>query len=264
MVEEASVQDNAAEAPQEEPIEFVPAGQAEAAPEPQEVPTQKILGKFEKPEDVIPAYQHLEQEKGRLSNELGQLRQMVQQLQSQGQAPAPPAYGGPNPEAINEQFREQLDRDPFGTLMQFSQMVAQQTYAQQQAAQKAALQKFQQYAQDPAYAEVAAEAAQMFPFSEPVPAEEAAFLRAKVAHLEKLVKSGGQAPKSPTPFVEGGGASRSGGGYRVELDDKGVQFRQKVGDQRTAHLARMIAARQAEGKDMRSMSIDEWEKFNAK
>lgn len=85
---------------------------AEAAAEPAEpaaAEPELILGKFRDPDALAAAYQHLEQDRGRLATEVGDLRRLVEQSFAARPEPAP----APTPQQVDvEAAREWLDQNP--------------------------------------------------------------------------------------------------------------------------------------------------------
>lgn len=263
--EQVAAQENAPVA-QPDDVEIVAAEKQEGAPEGQVGQQPMILGKFKSPDDLAKAYAELEKAYGRSQNELGTYRQQVEQRPPA--EPARPVQGyGPqyDPERVNEEFRAQLERDPFGTLMNFAQMVSNQTYEQRMAAQRESFQRFQQHASDPFFSDVAQDAAQMLAMNpQPLSPEEGVLLKAKIARLQSALRDGGNYNPAPPPAVEGAGGQRPSAGIRVELDDdRAVRFVSSVGEDRAKKLARMVAKQKQAGKSTGTWSIDDWEAANA-
>jgi hypothetical protein len=166
-----------------------------------------------------------------------------------------------DPRAFEEQFRERLADNPAETMASFVNFILQKNQREQTQQQQAMLQRFQQFATNPEYADVAQDVAQQLPFSvnEPVDPIEATFLRASNARMRQMLKMGGGQASTP-PFVESAAGSRPGAGrMTLELEDAG-KVRSRYNDQQLRELGRMVAKVKGEGGNLRSMSIDDYER----
>jgi hypothetical protein len=89
--------------PAQEPTQESIPGQATQEAIDQAAKEQLILGKFKSPEDVVPAYQALEQDHGRLGSEVGMLRKQNEALLNVlNRSAQPPSSAAPQQPAVTD------------------------------------------------------------------------------------------------------------------------------------------------------------------
>lgn len=167
-----------------------------------------------------------------------------------------------SPPDMDESIREKLADKPASTIFQMINDVWEYKWQQQQAQQRQVMTRFQQFAGQPGFADVANEVAQQLPFAtEPIDPVEGTFLRARIAKLEQMLTRGnGAAPQAPLHVESGSGARPGANTMRVELE-QADRARRIFGD-RTEELAKRAAKLKTTLGGRTSMSIDEYEGLN--
>lgn len=230
-----------------------------AAPEAPAAPPALIFGKYRTLDDAEKAYS----ESQRAMHEKAQEAATYRKVLDERQAPVATPHQAP-PVDFDGQFRERLADNPAATIFEMTKYAAKQMIEEREQNQRELVRKYQSYASRPEYASVAQEVAAQLPFAQenPVDPIEGTFLRARIAQLEAQVSGGVNRTVNP-PYVEPGGAARRTGAssMRVELDPD--TSRMNIGQDKMRELARIVAKQKNAGGDMRSMSIDDWEKANA-
>jgi len=175
--------------------------------------------------------------------------------------PPTPQYAPQVAPDFNEKLREELEKDPAGTLTSMMEWTARRFYEQQQEQQRATLNRFNQFAQQPGYGDVMNEVATQLPFAtQPIDPVEGAFLRARLAKLEREAAARTGAAPAPQFAEAARGASRPGGGMRVEVEGDVSRLKNRVGADGFSDLARMVARQKANGGDMGTFTIDDYER----
>lgn len=258
----AQVADTVAPAPRA-PLEVVEVGDTAegAAPaEAQAVPPQETLlaGKYRTPQDLEKAYKEAERMASEKAQEAAMFRRVAEERMAQ---PYTPPYAPPAPPAdFNEKLRSHLEEDPAGTLTSMIEFTARRMMAEQQEQQRATLARFQQFAQQPGYGDVMNEVATQLPFATPLDPVEGAFLRARLAKLERELAMRSGTPTPPMYAESARVASRPGnGGIRVEIEGDVSRLKNRLGDGFN-DVARMVAKHKANGGNMDSFSIDDYER----
>ena len=248
-------------APAPEPLEVVEVSdtaQGAAPAEAQAVPPQETLlaGKYRTPADLEKAYKESE----RMASEKAQEAAMFRRIAEERAAAPTPQYAQAPQVDFNEKLREQLEQDPAGTLMNMMEWKVRNFYEQQQEQQRATLSRFQQFAQQPGYGDVANDVATQLPFANtPIDPVEGAFLRARLQKLERELAAR-SAPNAPVYAESARVASRPGtGGMRVEVEGDVSKLKSRLGDG-FGDVARMVAKHKAAGGSMDSFSIDDFER----
>jgi len=261
----APVAETVAPAPPIEVIDVVDTPQGEAPAEGTvvpPVPQAEVLyaGKYRTPADLERGYKEAERMASEKAQEAAMFRRVAEERMAQ---PSTPQYA-PQPQGdFNEKLREELEKDTAGTLTSLIEYQFKRMYEQQQQQQRDTLNRFNQFAAQPGYAEVMNEAATQLPFAQPIDPTEGVFLRARIAKLEKELsaRSGGAAP-TPQFAEPARGASRPNTGLRVEVEGDVSRLRNRMGAGFN-DAARMVAKHKAAGGTMDSYSIDDWSRDNA-
>lgn len=219
-------------------------------------PETLIFGKYRSIEEAEGAYKEAQ----RKMHEEAQARARYERILAERQTATPP-QPPIDPASFEEKFRERLADNPAETMASFVNFILQKNQAEQMQRQQAMMQRFQQFATNPEYADVAQDVAQQLPFSagEPIDPVEATFLRASNARMRQMLMAQRGAPQTP-PFVESGRGSRQDAEkLTLELEDA-ARIRSRYSDQRLQELGRMVAKVKADGGNMRGMNIDEYER----
>lgn len=256
----AQVADTAAPAP--EPLEIVEVQdtpQGAAPVEAQVVPPQETLlaGKYRTAADLEKAYKEAERMASEKAQEAAMFRRVAEERMAQ---PYTPPYAPPQaPADFNEKLRSHLEEDPAGTLTSMIEFTARRMMQEQQEQQRATLARFQQFAQQPGYGDVMNEVATQLPFAtQPLDPVEGAFLKARLAKLERELAARTGAPQPPMYAESARVASRPGStGLRVEVEGDVSRIKNRLGDEFN-DVARMVAKHKANGGNMDSFSIDDY------
>ena len=185
------------------------------APEPQSI---TFAGKeYPSLAEAERAYQEAQRVMHERSEEAATYRKAIESIQ----APIPaPQMGQPGSnEALNDQFRSQLENDPWNTLQAFVRHNIQQEQAQAAQHQSAMMGEVQQYAQDPLYQDVAQDVMRQLPFT-PEPNVENMFLRAKLQKMQDAMTNGGAAAAAQAQrmHVESGTSRQPDNTLRIQID----------------------------------------------
>jgi len=248
----------AAPAPMEIEVVDTPAAPAAAVPE---APPALIFGKYRSLEDAEKAYSEAQRVMHERSQEAATYRKM---LDERAAPPPTPAYQQP-PVDLDGQFRERLAENPGAVIFEAARFAANQIVQEREKSQREMVKKYQSYASQPGYADVAQQVASQLPFANenPIDPVEGVFLRARLAKLEAQLANNTTASQINPPYVEPGGMARRAGvnSMRVELDSDTAKMH--ISQDKMRELARIVAKQKNAGGDMRGMSIDDWEKANA-
>lgn len=232
--------------------EGTPEGGVSAQPQP--APQEKLIaGKYRTIEEAEKGLSEAQRAMHEAREKASAYEKILMERANQ---PTPPQHP---PAEMDEKFREMLANDPQGTLDSYTEWKFNQLLQKQQAQQRQVMTRFQQFAGQPGFADVANEVAQQLPFAtEPIDPVEGTFLRARIAKLEQMLTGRGTAPPAAPLHMESGSGGRPVGNVtRVELDDAG-KARRIFGD-RTEGLARRAAQIKTTLGGRNSMSIDDYE-----
>lgn len=262
---EANTEVTPAPAPQEgsEPTEptFQLADTPEDGPsvDANEVPPDKIFGKYDSMEDAEQAFKEAEQRMHQATEEASTYRKAVENFSQTPQAPQVPA---PDNEAMNEQLRGHLEENPFGTIMNMIKMGVGQEREADAHAKSQRLNEFQKFSSDPAYQDVAQEVWQSIQL-DPNPNIEMSFLRAKISRLSnsQATQNTSDAALGQRMHVESGGSKPPIESIRVELSDdaRRVAGAFDMNHEEFTALNKRVAERKIQGtRDKAPVSIDDW------